>query len=108
MKHMLELNEKIKTGKTAQEHDISPEAVQGIIDEYQEGFIQCMLLNGYALMTEHLRVEVVPIQRRNYVLKGKTYNSTRVYKLKASMGDPIYNRICARWDAFRDDLEDDE
>lgn len=105
MRTMLELEENVTKSDTAKLHNVSPEAAQAIIEEYQREFLACMLTNGYALMTENLRVEIVPIQPRKYVLKGKEYLSTRVYKLKASMGDPIYDKIRDKFDPFRDDLE---
>lgn len=105
MKTMIAMHESVMNGPAAKKHNLSPEAVADVIADYQEAFIQSMIANGYSLMTEDMRIEVVPIQRRNYVLKGKTYSSTRIYKIKATIGDPIYNRICDKFDQFRDDLD---
>lgn len=106
MKNLATLMENLKTGTTAKDNNLSPEVVEALISEFNEGIVDSMLLNGYVCVNEDLRIEIVPIQPRKYVLKGQEYKSTRVYKLKASMGDGIYNRICERYDQFRDDLED--
>lgn len=104
MKTMLEMHDEVVL--EAKALGVPEDVTQKIIASYQKNFIHSLVKNGYALMTEDMRVEVVPIQRRKYVLKGKHYSSTRVYKVKATIGDPIYNKIRDKFDLFRDDLEE--
>lgn len=108
MKNLKILLDKVAEGKTSSKYDMDPDIVRELLDEFQDEFIESLLLNGYALLTPDLRIDVVPIQHRKYVLKGKEYRSTRIYKLKASMGEPVYERICGRYDQFRDDLGEDD
>lgn len=106
MKNAQAILEKVQKGETAKAHDLPPEAVAGVISEYQQEIIDSLILNGYVQITNEIRIEIVPIRHRKYVLKGQEYRSNRIYKLKAGMGDKIYNRIAERYNQFREDLEE--
>lgn len=71
-------------------------------EQYSETLVEFLVQNGYVQINEDLRLEVIPIQPRHYVLKGNKYNSSRSYKLKASMGNPIYDKVVERYDQFRE------
>ena len=85
---------------------IPPHATERIIEEYQKSMLDTLIDNGHVYITPEIRIEVVPITPRRYVLRGAEYHSVRLYKLKATISeDSVYERISGAYDALREDLE---
>ena len=83
---------------------IPPNIIQAIITKYNEESIAFMLENGYTNYTEQIRLDIVPITKRRYVLRGIEYESQRLYKLKATLGEELYNEIAKEYEKFREVL----
>ena len=60
---------------------------------------------GHLYITPEIKLEIVPITPRRYVLRGVEYKSIRLYKIKVTIvDDNFYKRIADEYDMFREDL----
>lgn len=84
---------------------VPPNAIEKIIKEYQKAQMKTLLEYGHLMITPEIRVDIVPITPRRYVLRGQEYKSARLYKLKSSIvSDEFYDKIAKEYDRFREDL----
>lgn len=84
----------------------NPKAVDAIIKEYQKAQCKSLIDNGHIYITPEIKLEIIPITPRRYVLRGKEYKSIRLYKLKATIvDDNFYKQLSSEYDQFRDDIE---
>lgn len=102
MNTLKESRDKVLEADILRSHNVPPKLINKIIDLYQDALIETLLENGHLYITQDFRVDIVATQPRRYVLRGQEYSSNRVYKLKASIGDPIYEKIREMYDQFRE------
>lgn len=72
---------------------IRPEMIKRILDIYNKSVIGVLVTEGFVDVDEYCRIEVVKTQARVHVLRGKEYQSTRTYKLRAHMQDSMYKMV---------------
>lgn len=90
----------------SQFHKVPESIVKKIVEAYQKELLESMLENGHTYVTPEIRVDIVPITPRRYVLRGQEYTSVRMYKLKASVVDnEFYDKLASEYDKLRDDFE---
>lgn len=83
---------------------IPDNVVSSIINTYIEESTKYLMENGYTQFTPDIRADVVPITKRRYILRGVEYESQRMYKIKATLGEKLYNRISKEYSQFREVL----
>lgn len=84
---------------------INPKALENVINVYQKAQMEALIENGHIYITPEIKLEIIPITPRRYVLRGKEYKSMRLYKLKATIvSDDFYKNIADEYDQFRDDI----
>ena len=77
-----------------------------MIQAYHKSLIETLIENGHVYITPELRIDIVPITPRRYVLRGQEYRSVRLYKLKSTISDDnLYEKIAQEYNLFREDLE---
>lgn len=69
------------------------EAVEKILSLYNKSVVDFLVGEGFVEVEDVFRLDIVKTQPRVHVLRGKEYKSTRVYKLKATMSDDVYERV---------------
>lgn len=84
---------------------VNKKAIDAIIKEYQESQLDTLVKFGHLYITPEIKLEIVPITPRRYVLRGVEYKSIRLYKIKVTIvDDNFYKRIADEYDMFREDL----
>lgn len=83
---------------------VNPKNIDLIIEEYQKSLLKTLLENGHVYVTPDIKLEVIFITPRRYVLRGKDYKSVRLYKIKSTVSDDLYKKISDAYDAFREDI----
>lgn len=93
MKTLNESQEKVISKLRSTGSTLSDEDIISVINTYRESLIETMVENGHTYVTNDVRLEIVKIQPRRYVLRGVEYNSMRTYKIKADMGNATYKKV---------------
>lgn len=83
---------------------IPDNVIASIINTYIEESTKYLMENGYTQFTSDIRIDIVPITKRRYILRGVEYESQRMYKIKATLGERLYDRIYKEYNKFREVL----
>lgn len=67
--------------------------VATLIADYHKAVLSVLLDNGYVMISENLRIAIVRLKDRQYVLRGNSYTNHRKFKLKMTPYSEIYNKI---------------
>lgn len=85
---------------------VNKKAIDAIIKEYQKSELDTLIKYGHLYITPSIKLEIVPITPRRYVLRNVEYKSVKLYKIKVTIvDDNFYKSIADEYDAFREDLE---
>lgn len=99
MKTLKESVDKVISKLESEGISLPSETVSHIVDLYKDSLIETMIENGHTYVNDDIKLEIVSIQPRRYVLRGIEYSSTRTYKVKANIGEPVYKKISEFYDS---------
>lgn len=103
---MITMSEAIRESVCERFQKVPTELVESVIKAYQEEVLNTLLEQGHTWVTPEIRIDVVPITPRRYVLRNQEYHSVRRYKLKASITDSdFFDKLSDEFDQLRDDLD---
>lgn len=80
----------------------NPKVIEQLIKVYNRELMKSLLDNGYTYVSDCIRLEIVPITKRRYVLRGTEYTSQKLYKIKATMDDNFYDKLYEEYNKFRE------
>lgn len=83
----------LKNSEVVKQKRISEKELEKFIEEYHDSVFSVLLNNGYVRLSEDMRIVLVKLKDRHYVLRGNSYVNQRKYKLKLKTSREMYDKI---------------